>query len=112
MRRQVGWWHGRHGTFDSVSIVAASGFSGAQCQGLVGPKMPMVGVPIAAETCWRPESFVTQAAATLSAKIALRRSDDVRSRAAGPAILTISVAKGVSASLPRTQTVRPWSTSL
>ena len=50
-RRQVGLWQGRQGTSVSVSIVAASGLSGAQCQGLVGPKMPTVGVPMAAATC-------------------------------------------------------------
>ncbi len=48
-------WHGRHGTLVVVSMVAASGLSGAQCQGLVGPKMPTVGVPMAAETWTRPE---------------------------------------------------------
>ena len=52
---------GRAGRASSlaVSIIAASGLSGAQCQGLVGPKMPIVGVPSAAATCSRPESFDT-----------------------------------------------------
>ena len=44
-------------------MVAASGLSGAQCQGLVGPKIPIEGVPSAAATCRRPESFETAAAA-------------------------------------------------
>ena len=50
MSRQVGLWQGRQGTSVSVSMTAASGLSGAQCHGLVGPKMPMVGVPMAAAT--------------------------------------------------------------
>ena len=44
-RRQTGLWQGRQGRSLDVSIVAASGLSGAQCQGLVGPKMPIEGVP-------------------------------------------------------------------
>ena len=34
--------------------LAASGLSGAQCHGLVGPNIPMVGVPDAAATCREP----------------------------------------------------------
>ncbi len=65
MSRQVGLWQGRQGTSVVVSMTAASGLSGAQCHGLVGPKMPTVGVPMAAETWTRPESFDTQALAHL-----------------------------------------------
>ncbi len=43
----------------SISTTAASGLSGAQCHGLVGPKMPIAGVPIAAATCRSPELFDT-----------------------------------------------------
>ena len=42
---------------------AASGLSGAQCHGLVGPKIPTVGVPSAAATCSRPELLDTAAEA-------------------------------------------------
>ena len=88
-------------------MVAASGLRGAQCQGLVGPKIPTVGVPIAAATCTRPESFDTAAVASFSARMALRRSFEVRSRAWGPASRTISAASGLSCGLPSTQTAIP-----
>ena len=45
--------------------------SGAQCHALVGPKIPIVGVPSAAATCSRPESFETApfAAAVPNARV-------------------------------------------
>ena len=52
-------WHGRQSRLVAVSIVAASGFRGAQCHGLVGPNIPIEGVPRAAATCRSPESFDT-----------------------------------------------------
>ena len=51
-----------------------------QCQGLVGPKIATVGVPIAADMCINPESLVTARSAAASASIALRTSLLVRSR--------------------------------
>ena len=45
--------------------MAAIGLSGFQCQGLVGPKIATVGVPIAADTCISPESLVTAASAAI-----------------------------------------------
>ena len=105
--RQVGLWHGRHSTTLRVSMVAASGLSGAQCHGLVGPKMPTVGVPIAADTCTRPESFDTVAVASFMARIALRRSFELRSSACGPASRTICTARGLSCGLPSTHTDIP-----
>ena len=48
--RQTGLWHGRHGTSVSVSITAARGLSGAQCHGLVGPKIPIDGVLMSKES--------------------------------------------------------------
>ena len=102
--RQVGLWQGRQGTSVAVSITAASGLSGAQCQGLVGPKMPTVGVPMAAAT-WNEAGIVRHAGAGgFSARMALRRSGDgqvARARAGGGAI---SAASGVSAGPPSTQT--------
>src|SRR6202040_1683463 len=71
--RQTGLWQGRQSSTLLVSIVAASGLSGAQCQGLVGPKMPIEGVPSAAATCNRPESLDTPAEADASARMASRR---------------------------------------
>ena len=62
------------------SRIAAIGLSGFQCHGLVGPKMAIVGVPIAADTCIKPESLVTEMSAAASARIALRKSLLVRSR--------------------------------
>src|SRR6185369_11539402 len=59
------------------------------------------------ETCTRPESLETQALASLIARMALRRSVEVRSRACGPAASTISLAKGASAGLPNTQIEKP-----
>ena len=56
------------------------GLSGFQCHGLVGPKIAIVGVPIAADTCISPESLVTETSAAASARIALRKSLLVRSR--------------------------------
>src|SRR6185312_7519950 len=64
---QTGRWHGWHGTTVLVCTVAARPFSGAQRWGLVGPKIPMVGVPSAAAICIRPESLDI---ATLAAAIA------------------------------------------
>ena len=79
--RQIGMWHGWQSSFSAVCVTtAAMGLSGAQCHGLVGPKMPIVGVPSAAATCSRPESFDTATFAAASARIALRRSVPVRSR--------------------------------
>ena len=73
--RQTGLWQGRQGKLACRSCTTpASGLSGAQCQGLVGPKMPMVGVPIAAATCSRPELFDIASSAAASARMALRRS--------------------------------------
>src|SRR6202043_237047 len=72
--RQVGLWQGRHSRTLLVSIVAASGLSGAQCQGLVGPKIPIECVPSAAATWRRPESLETAAEADASARMASRRS--------------------------------------
>ncbi len=72
--RQTGLWQGRQGSAIGASITAAIGLSGAQCHGLVGPKMPTAGVPMAAATCRRPESFDTAAWAAASARMALRRS--------------------------------------
>src|SRR5512141_2857355 len=92
-------------------MIAASGLRGAQCHGLVGPKLPTVGVPIAADTCTSPETFDTHALAIFSARMALRRSVEVRSRAAGLAAFTISPARGDSAGLPSTQTAIPSSVS-
>ena len=43
--RQTGLWQGRHANVSVVSTTAAIGLSGAQCQALVGPKIPMAGVP-------------------------------------------------------------------
>src|SRR6478672_3965515 len=73
-RRQTGLWQGRHGNSPAACITPARGFSGAQCHGLVGPKMPIVGLPKAAATCMRPESLETTACAAESARMALRRS--------------------------------------
>ena len=105
--RQVGLWQGRHGTSVLVSITAASGLSGAQCHGLVGPKMPTVGVPIAAATCTSPESLETRRSAAASARMALRRSSPVRSRAPAPAAATILRPAAFSPGPPSTQTSRP-----
>ena len=91
----------------SVCTVAAIGLSGAQCHGLVGPKMPIVGVPSAAATCSSPESFETATSEAASARIALRRSVPVRSRASGPASAMISAASGFSSGPPSTQTAMP-----
>ena len=41
--------------------------------GLVGPKSPTVGVPIAADTCISPESLVTAVSAAASATMASRK---------------------------------------
>ena len=76
-------------------MMAASGLSGAQCHGLVGPKMPMVGVPIAAATCTRPESFDTAALAQLEREDGVAqvgRGEVARGRARRRA--TISAASG------------------
>ncbi len=48
------------GSLLAVSITAAIGLSGAQCQGLVGPKIPTAAVPSAAATWRRPESLETR----------------------------------------------------
>ena len=64
----------------SGSRIAAIGLSGFQCQGLVGPKIAIVGVPIAADTCMSPELLVTEISAAASARIALRKSELVKSR--------------------------------
>ncbi len=53
--RQIGRWQGRQASAPEISTISASGLSGAQCHGLVGPKMPIAGVSSAAATCSRPE---------------------------------------------------------
>ena len=96
---------GRQGTSVRVSITAASGLSGAQCHGLVGPKMPMVGVPMAAATCTRPESLDTAALGDLQREDRVAQIVARSGRAhAGPPASTISAASGVSAGPPSTQT--------
>src|SRR5450631_4295737 len=91
--------------------MAAIGLSGFQCHGLVGPKIAIVGVPIAAETCIRPESLVTEILAVASARIALRRSLLVRSRTRGPPASAIFAASAVSLGPPKTQMDAPSWTS-
>src|SRR5262245_24115649 len=92
--------------------MAETGLSGFQCQGLVGPKMAIVGVPIAADTCIRPESLVTEISAAARARTALRKSVLVRSRTRLPAIAAISCAIDVSLGPPKTQTEAPSWTSI
>ena len=67
------------------SSTAASGLSGAQCHGLVGPNTAIAGRPSAAAMCISPESLDTAASAQDSARMASRRSWPVRSRARAPA---------------------------
>src|ERR1041385_1685028 len=93
------------------SRIAATGLSGFQCHGLVGPKIATVGVPIAAETCIRPESLVTATSAAAIARMALRRSGPVRSRVRPRAACTMSLAIWVSFGPPSTQTAAPSLTS-
>src|SRR3954463_184887 len=89
----------------------ASGLSGAQCHGLVGPKIPIDGVPSAAATWSRPESFDTATSAAASPRIALRKSAPVRSRT-WPCPAPISAASAVSPGPPSTITENPCATSL
>src|SRR5881227_664524 len=96
-------WQGSHGGGVLVWIVAARPFRGAQRYGLVGPKMPMVGVPRAAAICIRPESLEMATLAAAIARMPLRRSVPVRSRTDGPPAATISAARGFSAGPPTTQ---------
>ena len=44
-------WHGRHGSSPCASMIPDSGLRGAQCQGLVRPKIPTLDFPSAAATC-------------------------------------------------------------
>ena len=90
--RQIGLWQGRQSSALLVSIVAASGLSGAQCQGLVGPKMPIDGVPSAAATWSRPESLETAAAPTPAP--GWRRAGRARSGRGRRLSPTISAASG------------------
>ena len=89
------------------SRMAATGLSGFQCHGLVGPKMATVGVPIAAETCIRPESLVTDSIRRGEREngVAQIVAGEVAHALAGSA--TISRAIGVSFGPPRTQTEAP-----
>src|SRR5262245_9985843 len=101
-RRHTGLWHGRQGRALATSMTAAIGLSGAQRQGLVGPKSPTAGVPSAAATWRRPESFETAASAAARARIALRRSGPVRSRMSPRPGGAISAAKSFSPGPPIT----------
>ena len=67
----------------------------------------MVGVPIAAATCIRPESFEIATPAAAIARMPLRKSLPVRSRTRGPPAATISAASAFSPGPPTTQTSRP-----
>src|ERR1051325_81386 len=110
--RQVGRWHGWQGKSVANLIAAASGLSGGQSWGLVGPKIEIVGVPIAAETCDSPESLVIATFAAASARIALRRLLPVRSRADVALAATISPASARSLGPPTTHTLQPCCASI
>ena len=55
-------------------MTAASGLSGAQCQGLVGPKMPIVGVPMRGGDMQQAGIVRHRGVGGFSARMALRRS--------------------------------------
>ena len=85
-------WHGSSVAHRSGSApeLPSTGLSGFQCHGLVGPKMPIVGVPSAAATCIRPESLEIATFGRGKRENPLRRSVPVRSRSLGRAARMIA----------------------